>query len=318
MEPVKFNSSIKNVCVKPISFGLGDIVFSLPIIQALIEKKYNTWAVYKNEIQKDLLFSLPGLSGSISELGLACLPSNTQLIDLRDHYLQKNYWWGGSSFKADYPDFYINDISKVIASDFGLPFDFENLRPLSFQQINGLNNTIIFIPGSDGPYKCWLDNYWLELAENLNKINYNVVVIGQIDSSQAVRNLIAGGLKHEPTPSIQDAINIISSCLAVVSIDTGLGHLAVQQGINTVLLLRPDSVFYRPYKHSAKLNGYACSEICINNYDDRIETSLNQNLDTYVGLECKANYRQECMSKITPEMVISEMKKLFAQNYAKI
>ena len=57
------------VYVAPVSFGLGDLVVSLPAIQALIERGRHrgeeTWLVSRSAAQARLAERIAGLTGSV-------------------------------------------------------------------------------------------------------------------------------------------------------------------------------------------------------------------------------------------------------------
>src|SRR5207244_13097225 len=88
-----------------ISFGLGDLVVSLPAIQALIAEGARTgeetWLVARSPAQALLAERIDCLAGCIFEESFnpadpaaAC----GRVVDLRDHPLQRDYWWGSAEF----------------------------------------------------------------------------------------------------------------------------------------------------------------------------------------------------------------------------
>ena len=63
---------------------------------------------------------------------------------------------------------------------------------------------------------------------------------------------------------------------AVIGIDTGLTHLAVQQGTPTVTICRAPAVYFRPWPHTAAVVGDRCDDACIAAekeyaYNDRVD-----------------------------------------------
>src|SRR6202012_4418192 len=66
-----------------------------------------------------------------------------------------------------------------------------------------------------------------------------------------------------PVPNPGAAIDALSSCRAVIGIDTGLTHVAVQQRTPTVTICRRSSVYVRPWPHCSALRGADCSDECV-------------------------------------------------------
>ena len=67
-----------------------------------------------------------------------------RLIDLRDHPLQRDFWWGSAAFAAEFGPMNINDILDRICRDFGINADFA--RPRACRQTTAVIWT--------GPF-CW-------------------------------------------------------------------------------------------------------------------------------------------------------------------
>src|SRR5579864_3254815 len=88
--------------VAPISFGLGDLVVSLPAIQALIERGraqgVETRLVARSEAQAGLAVRIAGLTGWVHEESFDRHDHDGRFVDLRDHPLQRDWWWGSPEF----------------------------------------------------------------------------------------------------------------------------------------------------------------------------------------------------------------------------
>ena len=97
---------------------------SLPIVQALIadsaRKGDETWLVARSVSQARLSERVPGLAGCVDEGTLPAVSDADRLVDLRDHPLQRDYWWGSPEFEAAVGPLDINQILDRIASDFGI------------------------------------------------------------------------------------------------------------------------------------------------------------------------------------------------------
>ena len=86
------------------------------------------------------------------------------------------------------------------------------------------------------------------------------------DSSLAPRprpRCSALGLAEARAPSPGDALDVLGAARAVVGIDTGLTHLAVQQGTPTVTIFRAPAIFFRPWSHPRAVVGDRCDDACI-------------------------------------------------------
>src|SRR5437899_1987279 len=107
--------------VAPISFGLGDLVVSLPAIQALIargrDEGVGTWLVARSAGQAALADRIAGLSGWVDEASFDRDDRDGRFVDLRDHPLQRDWWWGSPEFEDAFGPISINDILSRICAD---------------------------------------------------------------------------------------------------------------------------------------------------------------------------------------------------------
>ncbi len=123
---------MRRTFIAPVSFGLGDLVVSLPPIQALINDEPPVWLVARAPSQRLLAERIGGLAGVVDEAELVCGPMD-RLIDLRDHPLQRDFWWGSDAFEAEFGRLNINDILERICTDLGIDADFSRPEPLHAQ-----------------------------------------------------------------------------------------------------------------------------------------------------------------------------------------
>lgn len=245
--------------IAPVSYGLGDLVVSLPAIQALIEGDSPVWLVTRSPSQRGLAQRIAGLAGMVDEAELTCHPGD-RLIDLRDHPLQRDFWWGSAEFEAQFGHLTINAILERICRDFGIEADFSRPVPLRATRRSDLDRTVLLVHETDGTDKAWPPGHWRTVAAMLRAEGHDTAMVlkesgpSPLDAD-GVPGLVAA------TPAI--AVDVLSSCRAVVGIDTGLTHIAVQQGIPTVTICRRGSVYVRPWPHSAALRGGACTDLCL-------------------------------------------------------
>ena len=123
---------MSRVYVAPISFGLGDLVVSLPAIQALIAQGRHhgdeTWLVTRSVAQARLAERIAGLAGWVDEESFDRDHHDGRLVDLRDHPLQRDWWWGSAEFEDAFGPLSINDVLGRICADFGIDADFTPTR----------------------------------------------------------------------------------------------------------------------------------------------------------------------------------------------
>jgi ADP-heptose:LPS heptosyltransferase len=245
--------------VAPVSYGLGDLVVSLPAIQALIAETPQVWLVARAASQRLLAERVPGLNGVIDEAELTC-DREDRLIDLRDHPLQRDFWWGSAAFADEFGPININDILDRICRDFGIDADFAQPRALQANRPPGLDRTVLLVHETDGADKRWPVGHWVEAAALLRTDGHDVAQVTR-DRSSSPLDTVAIPAVVAPTPG--DAVDVLSACRAVIGVDTGLTHIAVQQGTPTVTICRPSSVYVRAWPHSAALRGAPCTTDCV-------------------------------------------------------
>jgi hypothetical protein len=254
---------VARTLVAPVSFGLGDLVVSLPAAQALIDEYRRggdeTWLVARSHSQRLLAPRIAGLSGCLDETSLATSGPADRIVDLRDHPLQRDFWWGSDHFAAAFGALDINDILSRICADFGIAADFSRPVPLDAHPRPEMADTVLMVTETDGPSKAWPPKRWAALARLLNDAGRRV--------SRVTRHpgRLGGPLRGIPevaAPTPGDAVDVLTSCRAVVGIDTGLTHIASQQGTPTVTICRRASVYVRPWSHCRVLRGGSCTEDC--------------------------------------------------------
>jgi hypothetical protein len=296
--------------IAPVSWGLGDLIVSLPAVQALIAEGRQTFLVVRSPLQEGVAERIPGLCGAIAEDQLPFDLGDDTYINLRDHPLQRDYWWGGPEFRALYPTLLINDILAIICGHFGLQANFDALLPVRHERRKEIENKVVFVAGSDGDHKCWPAANWLSLSQIVGR--ENIVLLGQPESSPAVQELIGKGLNWVETRTVQEAIDAVSTARAVVGVDTGLTHIAVQQRVPTITLFRHDPVFFRPYAYSKAVVAPACSPSCeVIKGQPQYHDVVSFRKWTPPVVHCTIDEQQRCMTKITPQAVSEELRKLY-------
>lgn len=305
----------------PIANGLGDLIVSLPALQALIKTGEPTYLIIRSPRQEwpDLI---DGLAGGIRECDFdpTSLTDRDTYFNLRAHPLQADYIWGSEEFEKKYPGFRINDVLKGICKDYGIDADFDRLIPLSSRNREEFKNKVVMIPGSGGIVKCWPAKQWVELASLLVENGQEVLVVGKPEQSEIVKALVDRQLDYFPTPDMRDALDVISSSACVIAVDTGLMHLAVNQGISTIALFRYNTMFSRDYKHARSLVARMCDAECVRReYSEvpnkMLEYAWDVGSHEYWGTwRCAVEDEQErCMTTITPVMVRDSLMQLLGE-----
>jgi len=293
--------------VAPISLGLGDLVVSLPAIQALIargrDQGVETWLVARSEAQAGLADRIAGLAGCVDEESFDRHDHDGRFVDLRDHPLQRDWWWGSPEFEDAFGPLSINDILERICADFGIPADFTRPMALSASPRPELSASVILVTESDGASKRWPLDRWGSLVDGLRAQELDVRLITRDRAAPEMRAL---GIAEVDAPSPGEAVDVLGAARAVVGIDTGLTHLAVQQGTPTVTIFRAPAVYFRPWPHAGAVVGSPCDEACI---AAETEYAYNDRVDLrgfrWQPRVCPAAGR--CLDSVHPEDVLAAL-----------
>ncbi len=198
----------------------------------------------------------------VLEEGFDSASADGACFDLRDHPLQADHFWGSPEFERAYGKMGINEIVAAICADLGVPAEFSRPVPLRARPRDDAHAAVLLIVGSDGPAKQWPSESWLRLSDRVRDAGLAVRVVSG-GGGEAVEALRAAGVEPADTPTLGDAVDWFSSCRAVVGVDTGLTHIAVQQGAPTVAIHRPNPIFFRPWPHSRAVIGESCDPECL-------------------------------------------------------
>lgn len=298
--------------VAPVAQDLGGLIVSLPCIQALIASGADVRLVLRSPAQGGLAERIPGLGGFVNEPDLQ-LSARDVYINLRDHPLQKSALWGSPEFEARFPGYRINDIMRDICRDKGIPDGLDRLEPLSTHPALQAAGRVALVVGTAGPVKAWPSASWIQLAAALDRHGQSCFLVGQKESCQQVAELCLAGLDWLPTPTLADAVDVLTAAACVVALDTGLMHLAVHQGKSTVALFRNNTVFIRPYRNLKPIVAPPCNPECIRREflagpQDILEFKNWEELPSaeyWSKLSCVNEESERCMARITPGQVLS-------------
>jgi ADP-heptose:LPS heptosyltransferase len=247
--------------VAPVSFGLGDLVVSLPAVQELIRERPDVWLIARATSQRLLAERIAGLGGVIDESGFDPRPGDT-LIDLRDHPIQRDYWWGSAEFEAEFGRLDINGILERICRALEIDADFSRPEPLEANPRTDLSDTVVLVRETDGADKRWPATHWATLVSTLQRRGHRVVrVVREPAPSSSSLDDLGVPAVVAPTPGL--AVDVLSGCRGVIGVDTGLTHIAVQQLTPTVTICRSSSVYMRQWPHCAVLRAARCTDACL-------------------------------------------------------
>ena len=112
-------------------------------------------------------------------------------------------------------------------ADYGIPVD-TRLK----------DNKIMLLHGTSWASKEWPESYWRELAILATTAEYELLILGGNDQEWQRAQRIGAGLKAEVLrqPPLGEVIKKMQSCAGVISVDTGLGHLAAALGLPLVAI----------------------------------------------------------------------------------
>jgi hypothetical protein len=296
--------------IAPVSFGLGDLVVSLPLVQAAVRQGVGsgteTWLVARSPGQAALAERIGGLGGVVAE-GNAGLRPGERLVDLRDHPLQRDHWWGTPEFEAAYGPMSINQILARIGVDFGVTADFSAPVPLESSVRADAEGLVLLVADANGTAKRWAPEHWIELADALTRQGAEVAVVTRGGGGHP---LVDRGITACAAASPGEAVDVLSGCRAVVGVDTGLTHIAAQQGTPTVTISRTPAVYFREWRHTRLVAGSTCDPGC-----RRVEQEYAYN--DHVGLSgrhpsprvCPAG--SSCLASVEAESVMKTLGELW-------
>ena len=294
--------------IAPVSFGLGDLVVSLPVIQAALRNGAKTgketWLVARSPVQEALAERLPRLAGVVAGDALDLGPPD-ELIDLRDHPLQRDHWWGSPEFEAAYGQMSMNEILARIATDFGITADFSTPLPLEAVPRRDLEGLVLLVADTDGTAKRWPTERWLALARSLHSAGVDSAVVTRGERNH---DLVSKGLAEIVASTPGEAVDVLSACRAVVGVDTGLTHIGVQQGTPTVTIARQPAVYYRAWKHTRLVSGSVCDMEC-----QREERAYAEAQRASLDPDAAPRFcpsRSRCLQVIEPRMVLEALEEL--------
>jgi hypothetical protein len=303
-------TAAERVYVAPVSFGLGDLVISLPAIQAAIvdarRRAGEAWLISRSPAQSALAERIAGLSGWIAEDAFDRDGHDGRFVDLRDHPLQRDYWWGSAEFEEAFGSLSINDVLGRICADFMLDADFSQPVPLTAHRRADLRSSVLLVLDTDGPTKRWPTDRWATLAARIRDAGLDV---GAVTRDDVTVDLGTTRIDAVAASTPGEAVDVLSSARAVVGVDTGLTHIAAQQLTPTVMICRARPFYFRRWPHTAVVTGAPCDAACVAAEE---EYAYNQRVDLrgfdWQPRHCPAN--GHCLEGLQPHDVMGALEQV--------
>jgi heptosyltransferase-2 len=180
--------------------------------------------------------------------------------------------------------------------------DGENLSALLDRLQLGGEGAVALLPGAEyGPAKQWPVAYWAELAVRLREAGRPVWLLGSQKDRATAQQIVQ--LAGEPAGIINlcgktelvDAVDLLSTCSAAVSNDSGLMHVAAAVGIPVVGIYGSSTPEYTPP------------------LTDKAEV-------LYLGLGCSPCFKRvcpqghtNCLAQLTVEQAMAACQRLWQQ-----
>jgi heptosyltransferase-2 len=146
-------------------------------------------------------------------------------------------------------------------------------------------------PGNPYPAKAWSDGYFVALADRLVGKGNRVVVIwgpGEREGASRIVAAAGNGVYLAPKLEIDEIGGFLKNVSALVTIDSGLKHVAVAVGVASVTLFGPTSP--QEWHMGSRRDRYLSAELSCS--PCRL-------------LECP--FGTPCMSRLTPDDVLREL-----------
>ena len=158
---------------------------------------------------------------------------------------------------------------------------------------------VVLAHGTTWPNKLWPEHFWAEIANRALRVGERVTLPwGNADEQRRARRIasLAPGADVADRLDLRGMIELLGQCAAVVSVDSGIAHLAAALGVRTLALYGPTD---------AALTGCRGASV----------VNLSSNFSCAPCLKRRCAYRGEaafvdaiaieppCFSQITPDLV---------------
>jgi len=237
--------------------GLGDLICATPTIKKLFES-------YQRKIT--VLSQMPELFKMNPYVEKSYKSSSVDMTYIQCNYIVHNsfYLVGKKDERGIEMKHNMMDIRQFHAIHLGFMLTQDELechyRPIE-QQVNHIEGKYAVIhPVNSWPNRTWSQDNWLNLVDELIKWGYKVVAVGK-DSSETgffnvdkpVHEMNDKVINLMNQTSISETWHLINNAAVVITMDSGILHLAGTTNTNIVELGSPiNPEFRRPYRKEGK------------------------------------------------------------------
>lgn len=163
---------------------------------------------------------------------------------------------------------------------------------------------LVFLHGTSWPSKHWPQSYWVTLTEKAIAAGFSVVLPWATDAEYANASEISQGLSNAsilPHLSLTELAAVLAHATGVVSVDSGLGHLACALNVPLVGLYGPTD-----YRLTGMLGPFTAI-VCPSTID------IELNVDCAPCLQAQCTYTKPavtspaCFATVTPQLVLDNL-----------
>lgn len=238
--------------------GLGDLICATPTIKKLHDSYQNKITVISK--MPELFKMNPYVEKSFKE-------SSVDKDYFKAHYIMHNsfYLVGKKDERGIEMKHNMMDIRQFHAIHLGFMLTKDEMecyyKPTEPKKNEIHGKYAVIHPVNTWPNRTWSQNNWIELSKELKKWGYNVVAIGKDSSETGFFNVNKPVHEINETQiinlmnktSISESWHIINNAAVVITMDSGILHLA---GTTETPILELGSAinpeFRRPYRNSSK------------------------------------------------------------------
>lgn len=226
--------------VKIFAPGLGDLVILGPVLFNIVDRNITekiNLIVY-NQGQKDLAERMWWVDNCYLETDSMPIKERDFFIDMSEHPLEK-IWWGSPEYIDQFGKTHVMQMMDKICGGMGIP---RELPKLTVNDVRTpLDKTALLAVGGRRKTKLLPNNIWLDIYKQLKGFGWEVALIGSRghEGSEQIYELEQAGISHLSTKSVGQVIDVIQASAGVISVDSGLYHLASYLDKPTVGLFGP-------------------------------------------------------------------------------
>lgn len=158
----------------------------------------------------------------------------------------------------------------------------------------------VFLHGTTWASKFWPESYWIQLSAALKELGFEIQLPWGNRTEYLAAERIKAGSSHVhilPSLTLTELTPVLALATAVVSVDTGLGHLSAALGVPTIALFgSTDPILTSPIgRHQETLSAVFPCAPCL------------RRTCTYIG---EKNIDPPCYLSLSPSRVVQTMRKL--------